>query len=122
MKVGDRILTLRNSLRLTREIVAHEAGLSDSTLVNYERRTSEPRASDLIALAKILKTTCAYLLGEIDDPSADALKHAVVIDKQKSSGMTDQEIDDAIRSSERHIALYLEQDRLDALKKLKGRS
>jgi XRE family transcriptional regulator, regulator of sulfur utilization len=61
--VGPKIRELREAASLTQEDLAHEAGISTSTLSRIERGTYQPRMHTLNQLAKALKVPVAELLG-----------------------------------------------------------
>lgn len=69
VNMAQRLLARRNELKMSRERVAAIAQISDRTLQNYEKGDREPKASDLMALARALNTTVAYLIGEVDTPN-----------------------------------------------------
>jgi transcriptional regulator with XRE-family HTH domain len=74
MKIGERIRMRRKEENLTRDQVAEKVQMSETSLFNYEEGKRVPRADDLRKIAKALNTTTSYLIGEIDNPSIDALK------------------------------------------------
>lgn len=75
-KVSERLTERRTAKRLSRPKLAEMVDLSEKTIINYESGEREPKTGDLAKLAQALDTTSAYLLGEINDPSPDALENA----------------------------------------------
>src|SRR5258706_9690568 len=73
MKIGDRIKRRRKEMNLTRSQTSEKTKLSETSIFFYEDNKRIPRADDLRALAIALNTTASYLIGDIDDPSPDAL-------------------------------------------------
>lgn len=61
--VGPKIRELREAAKLTQEDLAHEAGISTSTLSRIERGNYRPRLDTLGKLAQALKVPVAKLLG-----------------------------------------------------------
>jgi transcriptional regulator with XRE-family HTH domain len=68
--VGSRIRQTREALRLTRERVAREIGVSVSQLYKYERGVHQPPAGPVGKLAKMFGVSPDYLLGLTDRPQA----------------------------------------------------
>lgn len=60
--VGTRIKELRKALNLRQSDIAIKIGTSAVAVGNWERETNEPDGSNLLSLAKILKTTPEYIL------------------------------------------------------------
>lgn len=61
-RFGERITGCRKKLGLTQEQLAHDSGLSPSTIQKYEAGEREPRARALLQLAEALKTDASTLL------------------------------------------------------------
>lgn len=74
MTIGQRILGLRNGKKLSREALAGKVGITARSIENYEAGVHDPKGKDLVRIATALDTTVAYLVGETEDPSPDALK------------------------------------------------
>lgn len=72
----ERLRARRRERGLTKEQLAEAARLSVPSIYNYENEKTgrEPKVGDLKALARALNTTVAFLVGETDDPSPDALQ------------------------------------------------
>ena len=66
---GERVRRRLKELGLTSEKIAQELGTTRVTVSRWENETSEPDDKTKIALAKLLKTTVSYLLGETDEPN-----------------------------------------------------
>jgi transcriptional regulator with XRE-family HTH domain len=73
--IGERIRILRVSKSLSQENIANELNLSVSAYSNIERGKTEISVSRIYHIAKILKTSPAYLLninseaGELNEPA-----------------------------------------------------
>lgn len=64
MTTGERMKHRRKELGLSAEYVADKLGVSPSTIYRYENGDIEKQPGEILApLAKILKTTPAYLMG-----------------------------------------------------------
>ncbi len=61
--IGPRIRELREAAALTQEDLAHQAGISTSTLSRTERGAYQPRLDTLNKLAQALEVPIAELLG-----------------------------------------------------------
>lgn len=72
MILGYRITKLREGLTLSKTQLAHEVGVSMSTLTKWENGESTPTKRNLEILAIKLYTTTDYLEGIIDSPSTTA--------------------------------------------------
>lgn len=71
-EINERLLLLREKLKQSRKSVAQETEISEKTIANYES-SRDPIGAEIRRLVKYYNTTFAYLIGEIDDPSPDAL-------------------------------------------------
>lgn len=73
MNIGVRVRTARDRLGLTREQLVEQMGewrMEPNTLWYIESgRTKNPRADQIIALAKALNVSADYLLGLADEPT-----------------------------------------------------
>ena len=70
MKINEIIKKRRKDLGLTLKQVADQLGVSESLISRYESNDVKNMKVDKIApLAKILKTTPAYLMGWDDNPT-----------------------------------------------------
>lgn len=77
MTLGSRIEQLRVLRGLSQAELARRVGVRQSTmnsLINGDSRTSR----SLLAIARELNTTPAYLTGDTDDPSPDAAMPALL--------------------------------------------
>ena len=77
--IAERIKERRRILNLTGAQLAEIAAVSQPYISTIERGVKEPSRRALLALAKALKTSVAYLLGETDNPEALALPGNVFI-------------------------------------------
>jgi transcriptional regulator with XRE-family HTH domain len=73
VNIGKRVRNRRDELGLTRKDIEAMVTFTDKTLENIEKGSS-PTFANLLQLAKALKTSVAYLIGETDNPSLGALK------------------------------------------------
>ncbi len=62
---GNRIRQLRKSLDLTQQQLADLAGLTNTSICNYETGTRVPNRAAMERLAKALGTSAAYLREEV---------------------------------------------------------
>nr|DAW76822.1 MAG TPA: Repressor protein CI [Caudoviricetes sp.] len=65
--LGDRIRNRREMLKLSRSSLSADLNVATSTLQAWELADREPPASDIVALASLLKTSTNYLLHGVDD-------------------------------------------------------
>ena len=65
---GKRLKRLRKELGLSGENIAQALDTTRVTVLRWESGASEPSDKKKIALAKILHTSVAYLMGETDNP------------------------------------------------------
>lgn len=61
--IGPKVRELREAARVSQEDLAHQAGISTSTLSRIERGTYQPRLDTLNKLAQALSVPVADLLG-----------------------------------------------------------
>ncbi|MBQ7216503.1 MAG: helix-turn-helix transcriptional regulator [Synergistaceae bacterium] len=66
---GERAKRRRKELGLSGEKVAEALGTTRVTVSRWESDTSEPDDRTKMALAKVLNTSVAYLIGETDNPN-----------------------------------------------------
>ena len=71
MTLGERIERRRKEIGISQAELARQVGVSQSTMNSLINGNSKTTRS-LVKIARLLKTTPAYLSGEIDDPSLDA--------------------------------------------------
>jgi transcriptional regulator with XRE-family HTH domain len=62
--IGDRLKAIRTRRLLTQEQLAERAGIDHSTVVNAERKNTEPHFSTIRKLAKALDVDPTELLGD----------------------------------------------------------
>jgi transcriptional regulator with XRE-family HTH domain len=68
---SERLRDRRKKFGESAELIANLAGMTGRTLYSYERGTREPQLSDIISLARVLRTSVAYLIGETDNPGLE---------------------------------------------------
>ena len=66
---GERLRERRKELGLSGEKVAEALGTTRVTISRWETGTSEPDDKTKLALAKVLNTSAAYLIGETNNPN-----------------------------------------------------
>ena len=71
MRLGERIAERRRAMGFSQSRLAREAGVSQPTIGKLETGMTSG-SSQLHRIAKALRTTPAYLTGEIDDPDEGA--------------------------------------------------
>lgn len=67
--IGDRIRELRKLRGITADEITKQLRMSSATIWRWESGKHVPPPARVYQLAEILKTSAAYLRGEIDDPS-----------------------------------------------------
>jgi len=66
---GERIQIRQDALNISNQEILSELNTTGATLSRWKNNKNEPDDITKLALAKILKTTVAYLLGETNDPA-----------------------------------------------------
>ncbi|WP_437616044.1 XRE family transcriptional regulator [Erwinia sp. V71] len=77
-EIGKRIRSLREDLKLSRNQVAENLGVSLSTLQAWENEEREPTATHVLRLATILSTSVEFLLTGTAQQSAPAQSPTVI--------------------------------------------
>jgi len=73
---NERLVELRKLTGINQRQFAHELGISPDLYNKYERGVSRPSHETLILLAKRLKVTVDYLIGnDLTPPNADNTDH-----------------------------------------------
>lgn len=67
MTFGERLIELRKSKNLTREVLAEQLGISKYTLRNYELSVNEPGSTLLIRVSDFFDVSIDYLMGMTDE-------------------------------------------------------
>jgi transcriptional regulator with XRE-family HTH domain len=67
-RLGERLEKVRLARGMTKLALSNAVLVSDDSIARWENGKREPSAGMLCALAKILDTSVAYLIGETDDP------------------------------------------------------
>ena len=62
--MSERLKELRKGNELTQKVLALKAGVSETSITDWERGRSEPCLLDLMKLAITLNTTIDYLVGK----------------------------------------------------------
>ncbi|WP_051622629.1 helix-turn-helix domain-containing protein [Exiguobacterium sp. AB2] len=75
--IGKRAFARRKDLGLTQKFIAEQLKVSPNTYSNYESDKRKIEADMIPKLAKLLKTTTSYLLGESDDPEETKFEAAM---------------------------------------------
>ncbi len=76
VKIGARIRTRREELRITQAQLAAGAGVTFQQIQKYERGVNRVSAARLLQIAAVLKSTGAALLGELEGAEGDELAMA----------------------------------------------
>lgn len=66
---GERIKEMRIKRGITADEITRQLKMSSATIWRWESGKHIPPPARIYQLAEILKTSAAYLRGEIDDPS-----------------------------------------------------
>ncbi|MBF4308191.1 XRE family transcriptional regulator, partial [Vibrio anguillarum] len=75
MSIGDTLKTQRIKLGIKQEAVAEEMGVTVQTIYKWEKGTTEPKASQVSKLGKILQLTEKEICqGKKDDLELDELE------------------------------------------------
>ena len=69
MTTGERLKKRRRDLNMSQETLAALVNVHSNTIRKWEHDTRSPDAKKLNELATALKTTVAYLLGEVENSS-----------------------------------------------------
>lgn len=67
--IGERIRELRKERGITADEITKQLRMSSATIWRWESGKHIPPPARIYQLAEILKTSAAYLRGEIDDPA-----------------------------------------------------
>ncbi len=81
---GLRVKKRRKELKLSAQDVADELGTTRVTVSRWESGISEPNDKTKKALANVLKTSVAYLMGETDNPILGANEEPEQLQFQKA--------------------------------------
>ena len=111
IKIGENIKKRRLALKLSQEELAAKMGYaSRSTISKIEDGTNDITQTKILAFAKALDTTPAYLMGWTDYPHADAVADMYgwtdkptsdnVLDEIPSTKMSDKDIMFALTDGE----------------------
>ena len=82
MIFGERLKQLREG-KYSQEELADMLHVHNNTISKWENGSQEPRAKKVAELAQILGTTPSYLLGDTDNPDANAI---ALKNEQQNSG------------------------------------
>lgn len=81
MTIGERIKNRRKQLGLSADDVARKIGKSRCTVFRYENNFIENVPTTILEdLAKVLKTTPAYLIGWSDEINATERKNKLIVE------------------------------------------
>lgn len=83
MTLGNRIRTLRKSHGLSQPALAKKAGVTQSTISDLENDKKSTSADNLMAIAKILKTSQEYLLTGEHPERMDAMDKIIEFERQE---------------------------------------
>ena len=72
MVFGERLRKLREG-KYTQEELAEKMNVHNITISKWENGIQEPHSKRVSELARVLGTTPAYLLGDTDNPEANAV-------------------------------------------------
>lgn len=111
--IGERARRRREALGITQKYVASQLNVSPNTYSNYENDVRKIDAEMVRELAKILKTTTSYLLGESDDPEETKFEAAMrfgdmEIKLLKSFNLSEEQIKNLTDEQIREIQAFIE--------------
>ena len=67
LKIGNRIMALREADGLTQAQLAERVGVSQATVSQWESGTRTPSGEAVVALARVFDTSADFLLGLVDE-------------------------------------------------------
>lgn len=120
-----RIRDLREKNKLTQKELGEAIGRVKNTIYNYENEIQSPTEKDLRAIAGALNTTVAYLVGDLDDSSIDALENSDFDTLMKEFGKEDPELVAMFRDTSKDWSDLSEHDKrviIDGLRFVLGRA
>lgn len=79
MKLGEKIRRLRLLRGLTQEELAKRLGISELSIIHYEKGQRKPRIDILSKIAKILDVPIEYLLSEDEEIDERSIKTAKMV-------------------------------------------
>lgn len=111
--IGERARKRRTALGITQKHVASQLKVSPNTYSNYENDVRKIEADMVRELAKILKTTTSYLLGESDDPEETKFEAAMrfsdmEIKLLKTFNLSEEQIKNLTNDQLREIRAFIE--------------
>lgn len=111
--IGERARKRRTALGITQKHVASQLKVSPNTYSNYENDVRKIEADMVRELAKILKTTTSYLLGESDDPEETKFEAAMrfgdmEIKLLKKFNLSEEQIKNLTDEQIREIQAFIE--------------
>lgn len=97
--MGERIRELRKARGITADEVTRQLRMSSATIWRWESGKHIPPPARIYQLAEILKTSPAYLRGEIDDPSPpnEEIGELTALERRLIEVLRHEGRDDAIR-------------------------
>ena len=73
VEVGRRILMRRREMGLSQTALGQAVGITFQQVQKYEAGANRVSASRLFDMARVLQTSCAWLMGENGAPTGDSL-------------------------------------------------
>ena len=115
---GKRLKKLRKELGLSGDAIAQALDTTRVTVSRWESGVSEPNDKKKVALAKILNTSVAYLMGETDNPSP-----IVHVEREQQEQKNEQYITDyaywgAVVNNVRKLLTYGDEDTISSITSL----
>lgn len=97
--VGERVLRLRERMGWSQSELAERSGLDASYISLLETgRRPNPGLETLVKLARALKTSISYLVGETDDPRPIMKDGQAAHDREGANELTPEDIRDLERA------------------------
>ncbi len=112
---AEKLKKLRTDYNLSQAALAHDLGVAQNTLSNWEKGNREPDLSTIVKIAEYFDVTTDYLLGRVEKPQS--VKKVLPIDGKdvtltyhKDHEPTDEEAKIAYEAALRALREHHNQD------------
>lgn len=104
-RIGDRIRTARQGVRISQEALATKVGTSRRRVIAWEKNENQPNVRYLRRVAEACNVTVETLLGEGDDDEEAALLDPMVADLvARIHAIAEEAVREAMTARERAAA------------------